>query len=140
MVFYGEYLVSFTAGGRLVLPKKIRALIKGTQFVVTKGFDRCLSGYDATDWQNRSSEFLTSSLLSTEALELRRIVFSGAVYVELDEQGRFVLPKNLFEYLEITDKAIFVGVGDHFEIWSQNKWRNYLIRASKKTDLLNDNE
>jgi len=140
MVFYGEYTASFTSGGRLVLPKKIRALIKGSQFVITKGFDQCLSGYDVGDWENRSKEFLSSSLLSTASIELRRIVFSGAVYVDLDDQGRFVLPKALMQYLKIDKNAIFVGVGDHFEIWSLDKWQKYLLKAAKKTDLLNKNE
>lgn len=140
MVFYGEYQVAFTSGGRLVLPKKIRALINGSQFVITKGFDQCLAGYDVADWQNRSNEFLTSSLISTQDIELRRIIFSGAIYVELDEQGRFVLPKSLFDYLKIKERAVFVGVGDHFEIWSQEKWQSYLIKAAKKTELINSNE
>ena len=140
MVFYGEYQVALTSGGRLVLPKKIRALIKGHQFVLTKGFDHCLSGYDSEDWAKRSNEFLTSSLVSTETLEIRRFLFSGAIYIDLDEQGRFVLPKSLSDYLNINDKAVFVGVGDHFEIWSQAKWLDYLPKIAKKTDLLNQNE
>jgi len=140
MVFYGEYQVAFTSGGRLVLPKKIRALIKGNQFVLTKGFDYCLSGYDSQDWEKRSGEFLSSSLVSTQSLELRRIIFSGAVYIELDEQGRFVLPKQLFDYLDLEKQAVFVGAGDHFEIWNTTKWQKYLLKAAKKTDLLNKNE
>jgi MraZ protein len=140
MVFYGEYVVSFTAGGRLVLPKKIRSLVKGSQFVITKGFDQCLAGYDGTDWEKRSGEFLSTSLLSTSALELRRIVFSGAVYVDLDEQGRFVLPKILMDYIGVKEKAVFTGVGDHFEIWDQKMWRQYLLAAAKKTNLLDKNE
>ena len=140
MVFYGEYTVSFTSGGRLVLPKKIRELVSGTQFVITKGFDQCLSGFDLPDWQKRANEFTTTSLISTTDLELRRVIFSGAVYVDLDEQGRFVLPKSLLTYLDIKDKAIFAGVGDHFEIWSGPKWQKYLETVSSKTNLANKNE
>ena len=51
MVFFGEYLVSFTAPGRVVIPKKIRELLKGDSFIVTKGFDFCLAGYDKEDWE-----------------------------------------------------------------------------------------
>jgi len=133
MVFYGEYLVAITQGARLVLPKKLRELIKGSQFVLTKGFDKCLSGYDKADWSERSAEFLTSSLLSTANLDLKRLLFSGAVYVELDDQGRFVLPKSLIEYLGTDQKVIFVGVGDHFEIWKQSVWQSYLLRAESQT-------
>jgi MraZ protein len=138
MVFYGEYQVAITQGARLVLPKKLRELIKGNQFVLTKGFDKCLAGYDKSDWSARSAEFLASSLLNTTNLDLKRLLFSGAVYIELDEQGRFVLPKNLIDYLEITEKVIFVGVGDHFELWKQSVWESYLLKAENKTVTKNN--
>lgn len=139
MVFYGEYQVTLTSGGRLVLPKKIRALIKGNQFVLAKGFDHCLAGYDSQDWEKRSQEFLTTSLLATESLQMRRFLFSGAIYIDLDEQGRFVLPKAQSDFLNLTDRAVFVGVGDHFEIWSQAKWQNYLLKAAASADLSSGN-
>jgi MraZ protein len=137
MVFYGEYSVSFTTGGRLVLPKKIREQIKGSIFILTKGFDNCLSGYDKADWEKRSEEFMGSSLINTEKLNLRRLIFSGAVYIELDEQGRFVLPKNLMDYLGKTEKATFVGAGDHFEIWTELEWQSYI--NDKEIKVLADN-
>lgn len=140
MVFYGEYTVSFTSGGRLVLPKKIRELINGTQFVITKGFDQCLSGFNLLDWQKRAGEFMSTSLVNTQDLELKRVIFSGAVYVELDDQGRFVLPKNLLDYLQLNQRVVFTGVGDHFEIWGENRWLKYLKMASIKTNLATNNE
>ena len=76
MVFFGEYLVTFTSPGRIVLPKKIRELIKGNIFILTKGFDLCLSGYDKEDWEARAKELLSVSLLEKENLEKRRFLFS----------------------------------------------------------------
>ncbi len=132
MVFFGEYIVSFTSGGRLVLPKKIREVVKGNVFVLTKGFDNCLAGYSKDDWEERSKEFLASSLIESSNLSIKRMLFSGAVYLELDEQGRFVLPKNLLDFSAIKDKAVIVGVGDHFEIWGEEAWGRYVKRAQTK--------
>ena len=138
MVFYGEYLISFTSGGRLVLPKKLREMVKGDSFVLTRGFDSCLSGYDKEDWEQRSKEFLSSSLINTENIALKRVLFSGAIYIELDEQGRFVLPKSLGEALESSGKAVFVGSGDHFEIWNEKTWKSYLAKAVQTTKLIDN--
>jgi len=138
MVFYGEYLISFTSGGRLVLPKKLREMVKGDSFVLTRGFDSCLSGYDKEDWEQRSKEFLSSSLINTENIALKRVLFSGAIYIELDEQGRFVLPKSLGEALENSGKAVFVGSGDHFEIWNEKTWKSYLTKAVQTTKLIDN--
>ncbi len=125
MVFFGEYLVSFTAPGRVVLPKKIRELIKGDSFIVTKGFDFCLAGYDKEDWEERSKELLKVSLLDKENIEKRRFLFSSTMYLDIDDQGRFVIPKSLLSFIGIQDKALIIGVGDHFEIWNPEKWAEY---------------
>ncbi len=126
MVFFGEYQVSFTAPGRIVLPKKLRELLKGNTFIVTKGFDTCLAGYDKEDWEKRAKTLLEVSLLEKEMIEKRRFLFSSTVYLEIDEQGRFVLPRSLLDYAGLDGKVVIVGVGDHFEIWSPERWTRYL--------------
>jgi MraZ protein len=126
MVFFGEYQVSFTGVGRIVLPKKIRELLKGTTVVITKGFDNCLSGYDKDEWESKAKDLMSVSLLEKENIEKRRFLFASTVYIEIDEQGRLVLPKNLLEYAGFNGKALIVGVGDHFEIWEVEKWNTYI--------------
>jgi len=126
MVFFGEYSLVFGNGGRIVLPKKIRKLIKGSVFVLTKGFGSCLAGYDRKDWERRASEFLGVSLLEKDNLNKRRFIFSSAVYLEIDSQGRFVIPKNLINYFGVGKRAMVIGVGDHFEIWNLKEWQKYL--------------
>ncbi len=125
MVFFGEYLVSFSAPGRIVLPKKLRELLKGNIFILTKGFDFCLAGFDKEDWENRAKELLNVSLLEKENLEKKRFLFASAVYLEIDDQGRFVIPRSLLSYVGLIDKAVIIGVGDHFEIWLPEKWEKY---------------
>lgn len=126
MVFFGEYQVSFTAPGRIIVPKKIRELLKGNVFVLSKGFDECLSGYDKDDWENRSRELLGVSLLEKENLNKRRFLFSSAVYLEIDDQGRFVIPRSLLQYADLTDRVHITGAGDHFEIWNSDRWLKYI--------------
>lgn len=126
MVFFGEYQLSFSSPGRLVLPKRIRELLKGNTFILTKGFDNCLAGYDREDWENRAKNLFQNSLLDKQNLEKQRIIFSSIVYLEIDSQGRFVIPKNLLNYAHLKDEVAIIGVGDHFEIWSLERWNEYL--------------
>ncbi len=125
MVFFGEYQLSVTKPGRLVLPKKIRTLIKGNIFILTKGFDQCLFGYDKDNWEDRAKTLMSDALISNENLEQKRLIFSSSNYLEIDEQGRFLMPKNLMTYANLKKRAVIIGVGDHFEIWSQEKWEIY---------------
>lgn len=131
MVFFGEYQVSFSAPGRLLLPKKLRELLKGITFILTKGFDNCLAGFDKEDWESRAKDLLQVSLLEQENIEKRRFVFSSVVYPEIDDQGRFIIPKNLLEYSSLKGKAVIIGVGDHFEIWDQDRWLEYNKKIKK---------
>jgi len=125
MVFFGEYQINFSGSGRLLLPKKLRELLKGNTFILTKGFGNCLSGYDKDDWEKRATELLNPSLLQPTDMDNRRYIFSSLVYLEIDDQGRFVVPKNLLEYGQLKDKAVIIGVGDHFEIWEVENWKKY---------------
>jgi len=128
MVFFGEYQINFSGSGRLLLPKKVRELLKGNTFILTKGFGNCLSGYDKDDWEKRATELLNPSLLQPTDMDNRRYIFSSLVYLEIDDQGRFVVPKNLLEYSQLKDKAVIIGVGDHFEIWETKKWETYKLK------------
>ena len=131
MVFFGEYQINFSGSGRLLLPKKVRELLKGNTFILTKGFGVCLAGYDKDDWEKRAVELLNPSLLQPTDMENRRSIFSSLVYLEIDEQGRFVIPKNLLEYSQLKEKSVIIGGGDHFEIWNQESWQKYQKEINK---------
>jgi MraZ protein len=125
MVFFGEYEINFSGSGRLLLPKKVRELLKGNTFILTKGFGICLAGYDKDDWEKRAADLLNPSLLQPTDMENRRSIFSSLVYLEIDDQGRFVVPKSLLGYSQLKEKTVIIGVGDHFEIWDVQKWKEY---------------
>ncbi len=131
MVFFGEYELSFSAPGRVVLPKKIRNLLRGNVFVIAKGFDACLAGYNKEDWELRAQQLLGVSLLEKDQLEKRRFVFSSAEYIEIDDQGRFVIPRSLLSYAGLAEKVFIIGVGDHFEIWNSKKWLAYITKLAE---------
>jgi len=131
MVFFGDYLVSFSAPGRVVLPKKLRELLKGNVFILAKGFNFCLAGFDKDAWEEKAKELVNVSLLESENLEKRRFLFSSTVYLEIDDQGRFVIPKNMLDFSSLKNKVQIIGVGDHFEIWNPENW----VKYSKSTKV-----
>jgi MraZ protein len=132
MVFYGEYLVSSSGIGRFLLPKKIRELLKTPIFILTKGFDNCLHGYNKEDWEKRTLNLFKDPILTKEQLIKQRFVFSSLVYIEIDRQGRFVIPKNLINYANLGEKIVVIGAGDHFEIWETENWEKYQKESLKQ--------
>jgi len=142
MLFLGEYLVSFSGQGRIVVPKKIReALGKTKTFTLTKGFDRCLSGFKNADWEKETLKLMGNSVLTMQKVDTKRHLFSSAISVEIDDQGRFVVPKNLLEYAELNGKeAVLIGVGTYFEVWQPEKWTKYIKTVEGNIKNLSEKE
>ncbi len=129
MVYFGEYEVSLTAGGRIALPKKIREGFDNKEFIITKGQGNYLVGYDKRSWDEQVKQMLDLPIQEREDpdnMRKRRILFSSTVYLEIDDQGRAVLPKNLRKFAALSKKAVIAGVGDHFEIWDRRRWEDYI--------------
>jgi len=133
MLFLGEYRVNFSGKGRIVIPKKIRqALSKTKTFTLTKGFDRCLSGFRNEDWEKETLKLMEGSALEMQKAEIKRHLFSSAIIVEIDEQGRIVIPNNLLEYANLVGQnVVMIGVGTYFEIWNTKKWEEYSKEIEK---------
>lgn len=122
-MFLGEYHTNFTGLGRLVLPKKFRQKLPGGSLVLSRGFEGCIWGFTPEDWEREAGKQLEISATEKEARNLRRYLFSAAEEVELDKQGRFVIPRSLLQYGGLKSEVNLIGAGDHFEIWDPQNWK-----------------
>lgn len=122
----GQFELNFTGQGRLILPKKIRENLSGSTLVLSRGLDGGIWGFDQKEWISESQKQLAQPLTEKEARDLRRYLFSAAQEVSLDEQGRFVIPKQLLDYAGLKNTVTLVGAGDHFEIWNNLKWKRIM--------------
>ena len=120
-MFMGEYNHSVDAKGRLIVPSKFREQL-GNEFVVTKGLDGCLFVYTKEEWHNIEEKFRGISMTSKDARKFSRFFFAGAAALELDKQGRILLPANLREYAGIDKEVVSVGVFSRVEIWSKERY------------------
>ncbi len=124
-MFLGEYDHTLDDRGRVTLPKRIRSEVSGNEVIVSRGFDRCIFGYDSIRFKEEAIKHLESPITLDDARRIRRYVFSAAVKIEIDKIGRIVLPAQLKEYAGVDRKVRIIGAGDHFEIWDEEKWKEY---------------
>lgn len=120
-MFMGEYNHTIDTKGRLIIPSKFREVL-GDDFVVTKGLDGCLFVYDNTEWSAFEEKLKALPLMNKESRKFVRFFLAGAASVEVDKQGRILLPSVLREFADITKDAVLVGVGSRIEIWSKDRW------------------
>jgi MraZ protein len=122
-MFLGEYEHTIDAKGRMAVPAKFRAQIdRGA--VVSKGMGSCLSVYPMQRWEEKSAE-LAEGKSEEDLRDLERRIFASASDVELDAQGRMVIPARLRAYAKLENEVTVAGVRDHFEIWDRVLWRAY---------------
>lgn len=126
-MFLGEYVHSVDAKGRIAVPAKYREdLADG--LVVTRGFDQNLLVYPMSTWQSVAERVNALPLGDPNARSLRRLLFSSATDMELDKQGRILLPAYLRSYAGIEGEAVIAGMNTFFEIWSSERWQTVLER------------
>ena len=121
LMFMGEYNHTIDAKGRVIVPSKFRETL-GDEFVVTKGLDGCLFVYDNNEWTAFEEKLKSLPITNKEARQFVRFFLAGAASVEVDKQGRILLPAVLREFADITKDVVLVGVGSRVEIWSRERW------------------
>lgn len=67
--------------------------------------------------------------------ELAMVYFGECEKLKIDPDGRTVLPKRLRDHAGITDAAVFVGLGDKFQIWEPNQYEAFRAEARERARL-----
>lgn len=124
-MFLGEFEHSVDEKGRVAVPARFREeLAEG--IILTRGFERCLQAFPRPTWERLRERVSGLSLGSEESRLLRRLLFSGAADVEVDRQGRILVPQNLREYAGLGEQVVLAGMDTFFEVWSSERWRTVL--------------
>ncbi|MCL4458319.1 MAG: division/cell wall cluster transcriptional repressor MraZ [Chloroflexi bacterium] len=127
----GEFEHTVDDKGRLSIPAKFRAKFAGG-LVLTRGLDRCLFVYTASDWETLAEKIGSLPLTNPEARVFARMMFSGAADLQIDGQGRIMLPAYLREYAGITNTVVILGVNTRLEIWDKENWRTMRIKVEEE--------
>lgn len=109
---------------RMPIPAKLRDTL-GKTVVITHGLEDCLFVYSLTEWQEFASKLSKLPLSQESARSFARLIFSGAMEVELDSLGRVLIPDYLKEYAGLQKEIVIIGAGNRLEIWNKNKWEKY---------------
>jgi MraZ protein len=137
--FSGEYESKLDAKGRLILPARLKAnlpVASGNNIVITRGFESCLVLYPELEWRKVFSKVSGLNEFNEEYRNFQRNFFRGMTEAELDNNGRFLLPKTMLKYAQIESEAILVGMGNRIEIWNADLYDQFLIKDQKEFSRL----
>ena len=124
-MFRGPSKVTLDAKGRLAIPSRHRERIltrANGALVATVDRDYCLLIYPLPEWEEVERKLVRLPSLNKVARKLQRLMLGYATELEMDSQGRILLPKELREFAGIERDAILIGQGNKFELWDEKRW------------------
>ena len=141
-MFRGANKLTLDVKGRLAMPTRYRERLQercGGKLVVTVDKDQCLLIYPFPDWEDIERKLMKLPSLNPQARRLQRLMVGHATELDLDGNGRILLPPSLREYGLLTRDVMLIGQGLRFELWDETRWNErrdeWLASADTATDL-----
>jgi len=132
----GEFRHALDDRGRVAIPVRFRARLGGGA-TLSRWLDRCLGLFPHDEWDELATKLRGLPLTNPRAREFARFMSSGAVEVELDRQGRVLVPIYLREYAGIgVGEVVVVGALNRLEIWSPAAWQPYRAKIEDEPEAL----
>ena len=134
-MFLGRFEHSVDTKGRVAVPARFRDRLSG-ELILTRGNDGCLYLFTQGSWEPLAAKLNALPTGDEDARNLRRAVFSSAEPVELDKQGRVIIPDHLRQYAGISGDVSIIGLGEYIEIWDTQAWQKLDSEIAEKVDVI----
>lgn len=125
-MFRGASAINLDAKGRLAMPARYRdrvlELCQGQLIATIALEERCLWIYPVPAWNKVEEQLRIAPNMNPAVKRLNRLLVGNANEIELDNNGRFVVPPMLREHAGLDKKVVLVGQLDKFELWSEEVW------------------
>ncbi len=123
-MLFGSYNHALDEKGRLVIPAKFARSLTNKLFLV-KGYEGTLCIYPSDAFDSYLEKL--SSLPDTQKLsrDVLRVALSSVVELELDSKNRIQFSPSILTKYNISNKVFVIGMLDHLEVWSEEKWLKY---------------
>jgi MraZ protein len=142
-MFQGETAITIDDKGRLGIPTSYRDVVArecGNHLVVTYNpFEAgCLYLYPLPVWEGVRDQInrLPRTKQTSRLLQLKLV--GAATFVEPDGSGRISIPASHRNAVGIEKKAVLVGMGDKFELWSEQAHLAQIRQTLGDADLGED--
>ena len=155
--FRGEFNQKVDSKGRMSIPARFRRVLETgdpdypdinsqASLVLLYGdhLTDCMHAYTVEAFRDIEVEILAMPRGSEERRILSRLILGQSLDAEVDKDGRVVIPKEQRDKYGLSGDTVFIGMGDHFEIWPADAFekeegafaRDFLERQDKGFDPL----
>jgi len=123
-MFRGINAINIDGKGRLAVPTRNRDALGSSLVLTIDTEETCLLLYPATQWQVIEDNLQRLPSFNVAARRIQRLLIGHATDVELDSNGRVLLPPILREYAHLDKRVVMIGQGNKFEVWDEFLWQS----------------
>lgn len=135
----GSYAINMDAKGRIAIPQRVREglveLCGGSVVVTAHTEERCLLIYPEPHWQTLRPQVEQLPNIKPKARRMQRLLLGYATPLDIDGNGRVLLPPTLREYARLEKKLMLVGQGRKLELWNEEHWNDWLDAVAEDDDM-----
>lgn len=132
--FLGNYEHNLDSRGRLAIPSRYRGRFEHGG-ILLPGPDDSIELYPAVEFEAVAQQRIPAGQ-NRAARDLRRALFAQAFDVQLDSQGRILIPQRMREQRQLNGATVITGMGDCLEIWSADAWSRQQAQVEATYDEL----
>ncbi|OZB61291.1 MAG: cell division/cell wall cluster transcriptional repressor MraZ [Lysobacterales bacterium 14-68-21] len=142
-MFQGETAISVDDKGRLAIPTMYRELVAGAcanRLVVTYNpFEHgCLWLFPHAEWEQVRDQVNALPSVKAAHRNLQMKLVGAAALVEPDSAARILLPASQRGTAGIEKKAVLLGMGNKFELWSEQAHLAKIRQTIGEDDITNE--
>lgn len=141
-MFRGINAINIDGKGRVAVPTRYRDELENSLVVTIDTEETCLLLYPTRQWQVIEDNLQRLPSFNAAARRIQRLLIGHATDVELDNNGRVLLPPLLRDYAQLDKRVVMIGQGNKFEIWNETLWQTkrgqWLEEEASREDGLPD--
>lgn len=129
--FFGRFEHTLDAKGRVILPSKFRQAFEHGGYL-TQNLDGCIALWTPDEFQKQMTAMLDRSATNPADRNLVRLWASSSHEVEIDRQGRLVIPQRLREFAGLAIDVLVNGAIDRVELWDVARWEEKVLPEERR--------
>jgi MraZ protein len=131
----GEYKHNLDPKGRMAMPAKFREKLAAGA-IITRGIDDCLFVFANAEWEELAKKLVALPLAQANSRAFVRLMLAGATDVELDSQGRILIPDYLRKYAGLKKEVVVAGLYNRIEVWDGEAWQTYKTKTEASSEQI----
>lgn len=137
-MFGGRFDHTIDDKGRVSIPTQVREALArdnhDTVFVTNWGAEgeRCLAVFPPANWTKLVGKASQRASLESKMQAFQMFVIGGAHEVQVDRQGRILIPPRLREYGRLGREVTFSAMADHFQLWDKPTLEQVLAKVQQQ--------